>query len=452
MWILPILVTGNMESKLINDLFKEYPKYARPVRNSSDIVNVLYDFSYTEIDLDEVSNIQTLIVYEGMYWKDEFLVWNPDIYEGMDELRIDANTIWIPDMTPYNTANDVDAEHGRNTAIIGSDGNVGLIRTMKIKVRCIFHTHYFPFDSATCLVIMGSWTYSSAHMNLSLTYPEVALGDYRHTPRWKLVNATLERQAKTYPCCKDVYYSITFKNEFARISYDFVLALLVPSYILSVLTILLFMLPNYGSEKITFAILLFCAFFVILLYTNSVLPAADTTPYFVIFLIFNLIMLSLLTIINALVVNLSNCESCQEVPKFLRSIVIDGIAKRFCMTSIVNRNKSRHLMSSDHESDSQMRNFYKFSVSSDKQPLNLPTAEQSYDKPLNAEPGLESNVAFITAFTSYYWQNVKDGEAEKRFRQGWSDIGQVINRFLCVLYIPVVLIAVGVNLIQISSK
>lgn len=364
---------------------------------------------------------------------------------------IDSNSIWTPDMAPYNSISEVDAERGQDTIVIRSTGYANLVRLVKSKVRCEFDTHNFPFDSASCLLIIGPWVHSSLHINLTIITPEIDLFNYKNNSRWNLVTATVERRAEKYSCCPETFYSIAYKNEFVRISNDYVLSLLVPSFILSLLSIQLFMLPNDSSEKITLGILLFCAFFVILLYTNSVLPSADTTPYFVVFLMFNLIMISLITFLNALIVNLANCEFCQDVPKILRSIVFEIIAKRFRMTSIMKRNMSRHMVTPEHEFNPEHTNFYTLSVSSDKQPLSTSADDQSNDELVNAKPDLASDVAFISAFTKSYWQKAKDREAKNRFHQEWRDVGQVINRFFCVLYIPVLFIAVGVNLIQISS-
>ena len=35
-------------------------------------------------------------------WKDEFLSWNASQTRGIDQLRIDAKDIWVPDIEPFN--------------------------------------------------------------------------------------------------------------------------------------------------------------------------------------------------------------------------------------------------------------------------------------------------------------------------------------------------------------
>ena len=35
-------------------------------------------------------------------WKDEFLPWNASQAQGIDQLRLDIEDIWIPDIEVYN--------------------------------------------------------------------------------------------------------------------------------------------------------------------------------------------------------------------------------------------------------------------------------------------------------------------------------------------------------------
>lgn len=35
------------------------------------------------------------------YWKDEFLQWNPNNYEGATEIFLSSNDVWIPEFSLY---------------------------------------------------------------------------------------------------------------------------------------------------------------------------------------------------------------------------------------------------------------------------------------------------------------------------------------------------------------
>lgn len=55
----------------------------------------------TEIQ-DEVSEQLTLLLWIPQSWKDEYLVWNEDEWEGISKINIPAEYIWIPDGTIFN--------------------------------------------------------------------------------------------------------------------------------------------------------------------------------------------------------------------------------------------------------------------------------------------------------------------------------------------------------------
>ena len=55
----------------------------------------------------------------NLAWKDEFLSWNASQAQGIDQLRIDAKDIWVPDIEVYNMV----AQKGlREREQVGSGG------------------------------------------------------------------------------------------------------------------------------------------------------------------------------------------------------------------------------------------------------------------------------------------------------------------------------------------
>ena len=41
--------------------------------------------------------------YEFQSWKDEFLVWDKDQYDGLDQIAIPIDKLWNPDVTLWNS-------------------------------------------------------------------------------------------------------------------------------------------------------------------------------------------------------------------------------------------------------------------------------------------------------------------------------------------------------------
>lgn len=451
-------VSGNMENKLINDLLKMYSKNARPLKNSSAILDISLDEMPLASEINEQNHILTAIAYESLRWKDEILVWDPELYGGIKNVYIDSNKIWIPDITLYTSAIDVDVKRGQGTAVIHYDGTVIFVRTSLSKVKCDFESLKFPFDKVKCRLAYGSWVYSGEKINLTLFEKPGYDEKYEPDPMWDLKKTNAERKRKFYPCCPEPYDTVEYNCEFRRRSSQYVHVVLVPLFLLSVLTILLFMLPTHSSERVTLGILLFCAFFTTLLYTSSLIPEWKNLPYLVIYLIFNLVLITVFTFLNSLIIRLSNSEKGREVPKILRAIMFEFFARIFCMKSIVNRNRSRHLVAPEYEFHANQDNYYKLSMSNEKEPLDPTSKEDPIDNfpdvplPQNGKQSFETDVAFIRAFTRRSWQKMKNGDWETKLFREWKDVAKVANRLFFLIYLPVVLIAIGIVFIQISEN
>lgn len=78
-------------------------------------VKVLFVFFHLSPDslclLDDIKNKATcptivpsavFYVYVLQEWNDYRLVWDPDIYDGIQKLRIPSHHIWLPDIVLYN--------------------------------------------------------------------------------------------------------------------------------------------------------------------------------------------------------------------------------------------------------------------------------------------------------------------------------------------------------------
>lgn len=456
-WTLSAPVSGNMENKLINDLLKMYSKDARPLKNSSGILNITFGELAISNEIDEQNHILTSVSYESLGWRDEILIWDPELYGGIKIVFLDSNKIWLPDITLYNSAIEVDVKHGQGNAVIYNDGTVIFVRTSRSKVKCAFDSLKFPFDKVTCQMTYGSWVYSGAKINLILKKVDYDQ-KYEPDPRWELKNTKAEKKTLFYPCCPESYDSIIYSSEFRRRSSQYVHVVLVPLFLLSVLTLLLFMLPTHSSERVTLGVLLFCAFFTTLLYTSSLIPEWKNLPYLVVYLIFNLVLITLFTFLNSLIIRLSNSERGREVPKILRAIMFEFFARIFCMKSIVNRNRSRHLVAPEYEFHANQESYYKLPMSNEKVPLDANSKEDSIDNfpevssPVNGKQSFETDVAFIRAFTRRSWQKMKDGDWETKLFREWKDVAKVANRLFFLIYLPVVLTAIGIVFIQISEN
>jgi hypothetical protein len=86
----------------LNDLFQtifvenDYSILVRPALNSTNrITRVETELKLLQIDLDEKYQELISTAWIEMTWFDSRLTWNPNDYDGITELTVDVNRIWV---------------------------------------------------------------------------------------------------------------------------------------------------------------------------------------------------------------------------------------------------------------------------------------------------------------------------------------------------------------------
>lgn len=117
------------ESRLIHYLLNKYAQagnMARPVFNSSRAVDVQFAMTLVQLlDFDETKQLLITSVWKSyvcnffynfiallsiklqlyipkQQWIDENLSWNPEDYDGLEDIRLPPSITWTPDIVLYN--------------------------------------------------------------------------------------------------------------------------------------------------------------------------------------------------------------------------------------------------------------------------------------------------------------------------------------------------------------
>lgn len=45
---------------------------------------------------------QDFVISLSKYWRDEFMTWDPEEYDGLDTVYVSVEDIWRPDIVLYN--------------------------------------------------------------------------------------------------------------------------------------------------------------------------------------------------------------------------------------------------------------------------------------------------------------------------------------------------------------
>ena len=92
------LKVPNPLNELFHNIFIEndYSTLVRPTVNATNrISRVETELKLLQIDLDEKYQELISTAWIEMTWFDSRLKWNPDDYDGITELTVDVNRIWV---------------------------------------------------------------------------------------------------------------------------------------------------------------------------------------------------------------------------------------------------------------------------------------------------------------------------------------------------------------------
>ncbi|KAK2165088.1 hypothetical protein LSH36_55g08048 [Paralvinella palmiformis] len=138
-----------------------------------------------------------------------------------------------------------------------------------------------------------------------------------------------------YECCPDIGFSkVQFTLFLSRRHRFFTLNLVLPCAMLSSLTLVTFLSPPDQGEKISLGISILLSFSVFLLSLSENMPkTSEKLPLFGIFTTFVMLMNTSSVMLTVLVLNLHHRNRSQPIPKWLRSLIFEGLARLLCMHS-----------------------------------------------------------------------------------------------------------------------
>ncbi|KAK6169108.1 hypothetical protein SNE40_020223 [Patella caerulea] len=331
---------SSKEKQLIKKLLDRYElhgKEGRPVVNTSDSITVKFGLSLIQIlDVDEKNQVLKTNVWYNYNWKDVLLTWKPSEYDNITDIRIPSTRIWLPDILLYNFADDRLKEQRDALVVVSSDGSLLWMPQAILRSSCSFDTLYFPFDEQHCKLKFGSWTYNGFRLNIHFTDPKedkMDLLEYIINNEWDITENKAIRNEKFYTCCPEPYPDLTFSIRIKRRVAFYTFILIMPCALLSLLTLVIFWVPPESPAKLILGMNIFLAFFVLLLLLAESTPkAAASIPLIGAYFCLSMVMITMSTVLSCVVANMFfRGVRINRAPRFLRSFVIDVLARALCL-------------------------------------------------------------------------------------------------------------------------
>ncbi|OWF37349.1 Acetylcholine receptor subunit beta [Mizuhopecten yessoensis] len=309
----------NLQKKLLTN----YSKSIIPgeLKDSKSTIRVKY-FLRSVNDFNEVSgHLQTTGVL-GIVWRDERLMWDFDHYP-VRSITFSINDVWIPNVIIANPVQEFMLLHSKsNTEIIRlkRNGVIQLFTGGVLATSCTPNVRYFPFDTHRCEIVFTLLElFHSLHV-LDLTYLEEnkAMDIVEENAKWTI---TQERPyVSSFGDTSFVY--VAFPLTLERKPMFFLITIIAPVVVLSILNVCVFFIPAQAGERISFAVSALLSFAIYMTILSSEIPDnSDPVPILSYLLMLKFGISATIAILTVFVVQIFHRDNDKPIPKKYRKLV-----------------------------------------------------------------------------------------------------------------------------------
>ncbi|XP_067004616.2 neuronal acetylcholine receptor subunit non-alpha-2 [Anabrus simplex] len=268
---------------LKKNLLCGYDKSTRPVKKHTDKINVYLQLHIKNFNFEEYKSTLRLNTWTYWRWNDDLLTWDPKAYGGLTEIRLESDSIWVPDIIMHSTGEYTGAHHRMpsTSCVLRYVGEIICVPPTSYAALCSPDLTKWPFDVQQCLAEMASWTHSGNEIALSEQDRWVSW--VNGVRGWNLETAKGRRQVFHYSN-NDSYQYLQFGFLLRRHSASYAATVVTPALVLALMTLLMFFLDPISPQRLNLGCMNVLAHCLYLQYLGMKLPSnGASTPLIVIF-------------------------------------------------------------------------------------------------------------------------------------------------------------------------
>ncbi|XP_060060292.1 acetylcholine receptor subunit beta isoform X2 [Erinaceus europaeus] len=310
------------EGRLLEKLFSGYDSSVRPAQEVGDRVAVSIGLSLAQLI--------------SLEWKDYRLSWDPTEYEDIDSLRLASGSVWLPDIVLLNN-NDGNFDVALDiNVVVSSDGSVRWQPPGIYRSSCSIQVTYFPFDWQNCTMVFSSYSYDSSEVSLQTGLgPDgqerqeihIHAGTFIENGQWEIIHKPsrlIQPSVDPRRGGEGQHQKVTFYLIIRRKPLFYLVNVIAPCILITVLAIFVFYLPPDAGEKMglsIFALLTLTVF--LLLLADKVPETSLAVPIIIKYLMFTMVLVTFSVILSVVVLNLHHrSPHTHQMPLWVRQIFI----------------------------------------------------------------------------------------------------------------------------------
>ncbi|KAM6163974.1 acetylcholine receptor subunit beta [Rhynchocyon petersi] len=275
-------------------------------------------------------------VYLDLEWTDYRLSWEPSEHDNIDSLRVTAQSVWLPDVVLMNN-NDGNFDVALDiNVVVSSDGSVRWQPPGLYRSSCSIQVTYFPFDWQNCTMVFSSYSYDSSEVILwtgqspdGRDRQEIHIqeGTFIGNGQWEIIHKPsrlIQPLGDSRRGGERRRQEVTFYLIIRRKPLFYLVNVIAPCILITLLAIFVFYLPPDAGEKMglsIFALLTLTVF--LLLLADKVPETSLSVPIIIKYLMFTMVLVTFSVILSVVVLNLHHrSPHTHQMPLWVRQIFI----------------------------------------------------------------------------------------------------------------------------------
>ncbi|XP_045182333.2 acetylcholine receptor subunit beta-type unc-29-like [Mercenaria mercenaria] len=270
-------VTGHTmmdAKKLLADKQQNYEKTFRPLVNQSAPMVLYTGLELLSIQaFDEVQEKLTIAAVVTLYWVDEYMKWNQSDYGNLEELVIESDKVWTPNLVLVNNVEKLE-KIGDAWQVIRftSDGIAYYYPGNVFHASCRVDVTYYPWDRHRCEFSFNVWAHSKSEIVFKSVYDKVQTTYFSENGAWAFYNSSVENYNNG--SFIDVSLYLERKPRFVLVN------VILPIIFLAFLNVIIFAIPIESGERISYSITMLLAIAVFLTLVGDNLPKTSSPMSF----------------------------------------------------------------------------------------------------------------------------------------------------------------------------
>ncbi|XP_053381980.1 neuronal acetylcholine receptor subunit alpha-6-like [Mercenaria mercenaria] len=256
--------------KLLSEKMQNYDKNFRPKVNQSAPLILHTSLELVSIQaFDEVQERLTITAAVLMFWADEYMKWDPSKYGGTNQLVVESDKIWTPNIVLLNNINKLE-KIGDSWHIVRflPDGTALYYPGDVLSASCPVDVTYYPWDRHKCSFIFTVWAHSPYEIRFKSTNDKVQTSYFSENGAWTFLDSDVK---------EDLYgTALTFVLYLERKPLFVLINVIIPIIFMAYLNAVTFLIPSENGERISCSITVLLALAVFLTLVGDNLPKTSS--------------------------------------------------------------------------------------------------------------------------------------------------------------------------------